>query len=84
MNITTLIVLAWLFDEVNLTKAKLKTALDEDAKVELEDYEFGQLMLIADLDKFAVEAKKMALMLLMREVRHGINILLPKDMEKPI
>ncbi len=84
MNITTLIVLAWLFDEVNLTKAQLKTALDEDAKVELEDYEFGQLMLIADLDKFAVEAKKMALMLLMREVRHGINILLPKDMEKPI
>ena len=81
MNITTLIVLAWLFGAIKLTKVQLIEALDEDTEDDLTDFDFGQLMLIADLDKFAVKAKKMALAMLRGEVYDAINILSPKDPE---
>ncbi len=84
MNITTLIVLAWLFGVIELTKSQLIEAIDQDTKAELEDYDFGQMLLISDIDKFAMDARELVLRMLLREVHHGISTLLPRDMEDKI
>ncbi len=81
MNITTLIVLAWLFGAIKLTKVQLIEALDEDTEDDLADFDFGDLIFISDLNQFAEEARELTLKMLMREVQHGINTLLPKDPE---
>ena len=84
MNITTLVVLAWLFGAISLTRSQLVEALDEDTKDDLKGFDFGQLLFIADLNNFPLEAREMALKMLMFEVQHGIATLLPKDMDDKI
>ena len=84
MNITTLIVLAWLFGAISLTRSQLVEALDKDTVDDLTGFDFGNLLSIADLNKFPLEARELALAMLLREVRHGIATLLPKDMDDKI
>ena len=84
MNITTLIVLAWLFGAIDLTRSQLIEALDQDTEGDLDGYDFGSLLFIADIDKFADEARIMALVMLMKEVHRSIATLLPKDMDNKI
>jgi hypothetical protein len=74
VNVTTLIVLAWLFGAVNLTKEELIDALDGDTENDLEDFDFGMTLFIADLNTFMSDARKLALRQLIHEVNMAIQI----------